>query len=266
MFLLQTPVSHTTSSVFIFTPEEELLEGPALPQQRGVAGTSCSPRTRCVCMAPLTGSGADLGSPLCAWAFHCPCAQIPAATSKGQGRARKRKEAGRGLFSAVLSFSPTTSAGSCGKRDILLTDQPSWGKQLSILQNANGENHPSCTCLQGQSALFVPWMLSTRFIKVMLLLRGAMERSQSLFFLSDLITGIFILEIRKKKNLVHIRSYNQCCLEQLLLSFIFSRKYLHFSHQYCVLMGRMKYAAPQEQKSSSLQMVFGKAVGWDHWT
>lgn len=75
------------------------------------------------------------GSPLCAWAFHmslctCPCAHVPAATSKEQGRSRKGKENGRGLFSAVLSFSPTTSAGGCGKRDILLTDQPSWGKAV----------------------------------------------------------------------------------------------------------------------------------------
>lgn len=46
-------------------------------------------------------------------------------------------------------------------------------KQLSVLQNTNGENHPSCTCLQGQSAPFVPWMLNTRFIKVMFLLQGS---------------------------------------------------------------------------------------------
>lgn len=32
-------------------------------------------------------------------------------------------------------------------------------KQLSIFQNTNGENHPSCSCLQGKSALFVPGML-----------------------------------------------------------------------------------------------------------
>lgn len=59
-------------------------------------------------------------------------------------------------------------------------------KQLSIFQSLNGENHPSCSCLQGQRALFVPWMLNIRFIKVMLFLRTAMEMSQSLFLLSDI--------------------------------------------------------------------------------
>lgn len=120
-FRLQCP-----SSIFIYTPEEELLERPALPQHHSVAGTSCSPWTRRVCTAPLTCSGGVLGSPLCA--FHCPCAHAPAATSKEQGRARRGKEAGRGLFSTVLSFSPTTSVGGRGREDILLTDQPPWGK------------------------------------------------------------------------------------------------------------------------------------------
>lgn len=82
-----------------------------------------------VCVAPLC-SGAALGSPLCAWAFHCPCAHIPAATSKEQGRAREGKLSGRGLLSIVLSFSPTTSVGGCGKKDIPLTDLPSWGKAV----------------------------------------------------------------------------------------------------------------------------------------
>lgn len=120
-FRLQCP-----SSIFIYTPEEELLERPALPQHHSVAGTSCSPWTRRVCTAPLTCSGGVLGSLLCA--FHCPCAHAPAATSKEQGRARRGKEAGRGLFSTVLSFSPTTSVGGRGREDILLTDQPPWGK------------------------------------------------------------------------------------------------------------------------------------------
>lgn len=128
MFLFQISVSHPTSPIFIYTPEKELLEGPALSQHHSVSGTSCSPWTHRVCTAPLTCSGGVLGSPLCAWAFHCPCAHVPAATSKEQGRERKGEEAGRGLFSTVLSFSPTTSVGGYGRKDILLTDQPPWGK------------------------------------------------------------------------------------------------------------------------------------------
>lgn len=180
-FRLQCP-----SSIFIYTPEEELLERPALSQHHSVAGTSCSPWTRRVCTAPLTCSGGVLGSPLCAWALHCPCAHAPAATSKEQGRARRGEEAGRGLFSTVLSFSSTPLWVAVEEKiSYQLISHPGV-KQLFIFQSLNGENHPSCSCLQGQSALFVPWMLNTRFIKVMLFLRTAMEMSQSLFLLSDI--------------------------------------------------------------------------------
>lgn len=161
-FRLQV-VSHTTSSIFIYTPEEELLEKPALRQQHSAAGASCSPWTRCVCTAPLTCSGAALGSPLCAWAFHCPCAHVLAATSKEQGRAKKGKEAGRGLFSTVLSFSPPLREAVEKKRYptdwLAILGQSSYPYSKTLME----ENHPSWSCLPGQSALFVPWMLNTRF-------------------------------------------------------------------------------------------------------
>lgn len=177
--------------------------------------------------------------------------------------ARKRQGAGRALLSTVLSFSSTTFMGSCGRKDILLTDRPSrgkaviqtpepwWGKSSLLLLPARVE----CTfCALVVETRENTW--STAVKQKLLLRRTATEIRQPLFFLSDiwptqtLIADIFIHPRKKEKLFILGHTIHAAWCRVEYPSFILPRQYLHFSHQHCVLKGRMKYAAPQEQKSS----------------
>lgn len=209
MFLFQTPVSHSTSSIFIYTPEEELLERPALPQQC-CWNTLLTTDTLCFCTAPLcSGAVPSVPGP-----FTVPVhisQQLHQRNKGQQGKENWLEDASSLLF---FPFPPSPLWEAVGKKiSYWLLCHPGV-KQVSIFQNTNGENHPSCSCLQGQSALFVPWMLNTRFIKVMLLLRVYSS------YLTNRPHNRFIYPGNKEKT-VHIRPYNQCCLEQVSLSFIY---------------------------------------------
>lgn len=187
--------------------------------------------------------GSSGHSPLCLGLSLSLCTTCPSSYIKETRESKERKRSWKRLILYCSLLSPHHLWGRLWKKNRYSTDwsailgQSSYPYSKTLME----ENRPSCSCLPGQSALSVPWVLNTRFIKVMLLFRGAMEMSQSLFFLSeiwptDLITGIFILEIYpgtiypgniyiiypgNKEKAVHIRSYNQCCLEQVSLSFLY---------------------------------------------
>lgn len=124
--------------------------------------------------------GSSGQSPLCLGLSLSLCT-CPSSYIRGTGESKGRKRSWKGLILCCsLLFPPPHLQEAVVKRTTHRLLSHSGVKQLPIFQNLHGENHPSCSCLQGQSAIFVPWMLNTRFIKVMLLLRRAMEMSQSL--------------------------------------------------------------------------------------
>lgn len=100
-----------------------------------------------------------LGSPLCAGAPHMS-QQLHRGAWGGiwgkQGKGRELEEAYSLLF-CPLPLSPLWAAVK-EKISYWLIGYPRV-KQLPRLQDLNGENHLSYSWLQGQSALFVPWML-----------------------------------------------------------------------------------------------------------